>query len=128
MNYHPDDFMALTATVESEGGSILRDKCKGRKVVYALPEGSRTTMFTAGCGLHARFAVPYDPTQPIDIETYANIDREVDGRTEEVRVRTRIKNDGEAAKASFVPVCAVDDAMGAWPRYANLCPKSILNS
>lgn len=124
MNYHPDDFLALTATVEQEGGSILRDKCRGNKVVYTLPEGSKITEYTSGCDLHARLAVPYDPTLPVDFETYTNVER--DGQ--EVRIRTRIKNDGEAAKASFVPVCAVDDAVGAWPRYADICGKSILNS
>lgn len=122
MDYHPDDFIALVAGIENEGGAILPDKCEGEKVVYKLPDADRIVMQTANCNLYARLAVAYDPTVEVDLELYTEIDGE--------NVRTRIKHNGEDPQQNlnFVPVCAVDDAVGAWPRYAGLCPRSILHS
>lgn len=106
MIYSPDDFMALVAEIEHEGGYVQPDACTGDVVQYKL-DGKRKRVLTMHCGLHARVAIPYDPRQPVDIEL-ANGER--------------LQHPGEvpAQEANFVPVCAVDDAAGCWPRYEDL--------
>lgn len=117
MNYDPDDFILLVSTVESEGGYVQPDACEGRPLMYEL-DGKTRKVLTTHCNLHARMAVPYDPSEPIDLETYAELPRQ-GGKT---TVRNRIKHDGEPTKqnVNVVPVCAVDDAVGLWPRYQHL--------
>lgn len=125
MNYSPQDFMALVAQIEGEGGYIDAEPCTGKVINYKI-DGRTKHVSTAHCDMHTRVGVPYDSTEAVDLETYAEIVR--DGRKQ--RVRTRIKHPGEAShKMAAAAVCAVDDAVGLWPRYADLMgPGSILPS
>lgn len=120
MNYHPDDFLALVTQVEHEGGYVQPDPCNGQVLRYTKPEGGQIVETTTHCGLHARVAIPYDPTEPVDIRSETEITN-VETGVKTIR-RDWIKHDGEtpAQQANFVAVCAVDDAVGLWPRYDGL--------
>jgi hypothetical protein len=56
---------------------------------------------TASCGLHARMAIKYDPTEQVELGG--------------------VVHPGEKERPLAVaPVCAVDDAVGLWPRFADV--------
>lgn len=75
---------------------------------------------TTACGLHARMAIQYDPSEEIDFSTDTEVTvNAATGRKEERTVH--VAHPGEPERnLALAPVCAVDDAMGLWPRYANL--------
>lgn len=105
MEYHPDDFIALSEAVENEGGYIQPDPCQGTE--FKLPMRDHANKVrkkryrTVACGLHARMAIKYDPSEEVTIGN--------------------IVHPGEPPRGLAVaPVCAVDDAVGLWPRYANV--------
>lgn len=86
MNYHPDDFIALTEEVRAQGGADLPDVCTGREIAYKIGKVTRPVK-TTECGNQSMFAVSYQTN-----------DRVIPG-------------------PAFARVCAVDDAVGAWPRF-----------
>lgn len=123
MNYHPDDFLALTAHIEGEGGFVQADACEGTTFRIKLPAaGGQDKMIwkrltTTHCGMHARVGIAYDPTQPVKMELPV-----YDKRGKPTGDTITIDHPGEepAQATNFVLACAVDDAIGLWPRYAAL--------
>jgi hypothetical protein len=87
MNYSPEEFEALHAEIERQGGALLPDLCEQQTIVYEKPLYKRNKTekrATCGCGNLTMFVSEY----PFS------------------------KN-----KSHFVTSCAVCDSMGDWPRY-----------
>lgn len=124
MNYEGDEFLRLLVAVQDQGGALLPDKCE--KVWYRLkqptPEGMRTKdVDTTGCGNESRLALIYDPTAPVDVAPAAF--KRMDGKKVTFRGSKHPGEDGEIMRArggGIVTVCAVDDDVGRWPRFAKL--------
>lgn len=110
MNYHPDDFLALTDEVERQGGFIQPDPCMPTEFRRRFKDGTWKRDHTAGCGYQARFGVSYDPTDPVyfvSCDDHGN--------------RVVIDHPGEKVEGTaYIAVCAVDDDMGRWPRFQNV--------
>lgn len=100
MRYHPDDFYRLMEAVEEAGGMQIERRCEPTKIRLKAPnargEMKPKTFFTAGCQQNALFAVPYEVPQG--------------------RLGTKMQKAG----AGVAIVCAVDDDMGRWPRFAHV--------
>lgn len=110
MNYHPDDFLALTEEVERQGGYVQPDTCFPTQFRRRMPDGTWKRDHTTGCGLPARFGITYDPTEPVYFES-----RDDDGE------KVIIDHPGEKVEgAAYAAVCAVDDSMGRWPRFQHV--------
>lgn len=124
MHYHPDDFLSLVDEVEQQGGGLLQNKCKGRKLAYQNQSGNNMDIaVTAGCGKQARFAVHYlDRDTGLEMGDFDFPARDYLGNVKEDAGEVDFDFSGSKADESepqFAPVCAVDDAMGLWPRFAN---------
>lgn len=126
MQYHPDDFLALTSAIEDEGGVLHPEKCDGDVYRIKQPDSNGDMVWrhltTTHCGNRTRVGVPYWPEAPVDVTLEL---RDKDGR-EIAGEPIRIVHEGEAApraeraaegKTAFVTVCAKDDAVGLWPRF-----------
>lgn len=89
MEYKQDEFLNLMEAVDDQGGEHLDEMCKAK--VYSEFTGRHKvkTLTWAGCGQSAIFEVPYEP-----------------------------ENQSDAAELALVRVCAVEDSMGAWPRFS----------
>lgn len=109
MQYHPDDFLALSVAVEHEGGALHREACLGKTVRLKQPDDGRMVWKrhqTTHCDMSARMSLPYNPRNPVNI-TEGDV--------------TVVHHPGEDLPAAgSVTVCAVDDAVGLWPRYAGI--------
>jgi hypothetical protein len=111
MNYHPDDFVALSLAVEEEGGRCLAEPCVGEEFRLKQPAVGRKVwkrFRTANCGTSAKMSLPYDPSLYIRL-----MDDEDDGVT-------LVEHPGEKLSKREVIVCAVDDAVGLMPRFAGV--------
>ncbi len=103
MRYHPDDFLALMALAEDGGGQLLSERCQPYSFTLKQPstDGKDKPKYreftTTGCGQETRFVLPYDPV--------------ASKRFPAVAQRRR--------GAGFVTVCAKDDHLGSWPRFAS---------
>jgi hypothetical protein len=129
MNYSGMEFSRLVEEVEGQGGTHLDLLHERRKLVIpkqADVDGARasTDLKTCGCDDATLFSLPYERLtfggEP-DTDQQINI-----GKTE------RCYEDGVLKRKSIpahmaVPVdeedeslvvCAIDDAVGAWPRFA----------
>ena len=110
MNYHPDDFLALAERVQEEGGAVLDEPCTGRAFRIKKPVNGKMqwrNARTTHCDLTARMAITYDPTQHVRIRDDDDV--------------ILAEHPGEAGRPEpLAIVCAVDDAMGLWPRYAGV--------
>lgn len=96
--YSPDDFLVLMERIESDGGQHLPGVCRGSKYKLEVPthKGRRKEQFfTTGCLNESRFLVPYQAPE----------------------------GDEALAAQGMAVVCAVDDAVGLWPRFQNTTPK-----
>lgn len=97
----PEDiFIRLVEAVEEQGGELLPRTHYGEAITYLTDENGRkkrSEAQTAGCGLESVLAVPYD--------CY-----EIDKDGQEQGLPT-LKN---------AVVCAVDDAVHLWPRFAGV--------
>lgn len=78
------------------------------------PDGPKASkrMSTTGCHRRAKFVIPmlpeaYVDEKPLDVELFDFDDD---------KNPTKLMDDGLPA---LVKVCAVDDSMGLWPRYAD---------
>lgn len=92
MEYNPDEFVALSAEVERQGGALLPDKCLGQLLTYVIQE-RENKVYTCQCRNNTMFISTYEPT--IASEKKGSLDR----------------------GGGFVRACAVCDSMGKWPRY-----------
>jgi hypothetical protein len=116
VKYHPDDFLALSSAVLDDGGQMLEDSCEGTEFRLRFESGPMGRPIwkrykTAHCNQVARFDVPYDPTEAVVIE--------------DEETGAMVVNDAPAKPESVPPpkharVCAVDDAMGRWPRFKDV--------
>lgn len=130
----------MLGAIEDEGGTLLPDACKPTKYRLKVPDESTgkyvwKDFFTTGCGKETRFVVIYDVQQPVIIpyaDAMPTLDELPDGNKRrkflthkvrydsaepvtDVQVEERIKRG-----AGFATVCAVDDSIGRWPRFAKL--------
>src|SRR5690606_9535032 len=135
MNYHEDEFIALVDVIEREGGQLLPDKCKSHKIRYQKSPKTPTEYVdvdSTGCGNLSRFVVNYDPGEQVDLPDMSGLDCTVKNsnegirRVEIVQARPKVESSEGAVVdlqaqgkrgASLLAVCAVDDSIGAWPRY-----------
>lgn len=109
MQYHPDDFIALSDAVIEEGGRTLAEPCEGVEYKLKVPlVGKRVwkRFFTTRCDNSARMEIPYDPSLHIRLL-----------EEDELEPVTIVDHPGEHDKPKRAVVCAVDDAVGLWPRY-----------
>lgn len=98
MNYSPDEWDALTAEVERQGGALLPDECKGRYVSFPVKNSDRMTKAqTCGCGNDSMAVTIYEPHKN------ANVAKKMRSRG-----------------AGFARVCLVCDSVGAWPSFAHV--------
>lgn len=89
MQYTPDDFFRLATEIEEQGGAHLDEVCEDR---YFKLSGEKQKGVEIGyCNDSAIFEVPY-------------VGRDKNGRDMPVQP---------------VKICAVDDAVGRWPRFAH---------
>jgi hypothetical protein len=125
MNYHPDDFLNLIEAAEEQGGAHLSGEvCKPNSYRLNLPidperpRGPKRSerLTTTGCRRHAKFLVALLPDSHF-VETLS---------TEALRELIDIadfddNSHSQALLADGAPAlakaCAVDDAMGLWPRF-----------
>lgn len=137
MNYHEDEFIALIDVIEREGGQLLPDKCKSHKIRYQKSPKTPTDYVdvdSSGCGNLSRFVINYDPGEQVDLPDMSGLNGTIKNsnegirRVEVVQARPPVKSsevavdDLQAQKkrgAGLLAVCAVDDNVGAWPRYCN---------
>ena len=138
MNFHPDDFLSLIEEVEGQGGAHLAsESCKptsfrlNQPIDPDRPDGKMHSVVfkTTGCHRRAKFLVPRLPEayfmdgnhvdavitdvdrHGVRIEYPAN---EADFDFDDSENPMALAKDGEPLMAK---VCAVDDAMGLWPRF-----------
>lgn len=120
VNFHPDDFLSLIEEVEAQGGvHLTSEACTpptfrlNQPINPEDPNGPKRNIRIemTGCHRRAKFLVPLLP----DAYLYDRDElhtQEFDFNDQENPV-TRF-SDGAPALAK---VCAVDDAMGLWPRF-----------
>ena len=122
MNYNKDDFLNLIEEVENQGGVHLTQE-EHKPEVFRLdqpiderrPDGAKRTVRvqTSGCRRRALFLVPLLP------EAYFMDDEEAatspDFDFDDTKHPQATMSDG--ATPALAKVCAVDDAMGLWPRF-----------
>lgn len=138
MNYHPDDFLSLIEEAERQGGAHLREVCSPDSFRMNLPIDDENPtgpkhsvkMTSTGCRRAAKFLVPLLPDayfSQVDVTNnavYADYDddgnrvvRPVDDSDFDFNPEHEhqaLMGDGTPMLAK---VCAVDDAMGLWPRF-----------
>lgn len=118
MNYSPDNFLRLMDEAERQGGAHSSDVCKPQNYKLKMPVPGNPSKrkwrnyTTTGCGSEARFLIPYDPSKPVTVQ-HKGVTTE-DRPTESSRAAMNERGAGMAV------VCAVDDAMGLWPRFAHV--------
>lgn len=119
MNYHPDDFLFLIEEAEVQGGVHLSGEvCKPGVLRMNLPldennpQGPKINkkVLTTGCNRHGKFMIPLLPDYYIeDLASDPSLD------FDDVDNPNALMSDG--VTPALVKVCAVDDAMGLWPRF-----------
>lgn len=124
MQYHPDDFLQLLDEVERQGGGLLQNKCKGRKIAYPRSAGNNMDIaVTTGCGKQARFAVHYlDRDSALEMGDFDFPARDYLGHVKDDAGEVDFDFSGvkvDESEPQFAAVCAEDDAMGLWPRFAD---------
>ena len=89
MNYGQDQYFDLIDEVEDQGGELQEDLCSNTRYDFTGPKSKPVTI--AGCGNQSIFVVPYEGI---------------------------VRKDGEVEPGVYpLAVCAVDDDLGAWPRF-----------
>jgi len=119
MDYTTSDFLALIDEIERQGGELLEGRCQGRTIRQQAKPGIESYQaMTTGCRKQSRFEIKYlDDTELQGVFT----DREKFKLME--RPRRRIERPGGfhyEPEPQFVTVCAIDDAVGLWPRFQNV--------
>lgn len=122
MNYHPDDFLYLIEEVETQGGVHLTGEvCKPSLLRMNLPVDEENptgpkvnkSVGTTGCNRHAKFMIPLLPDSYIALNEELASDPAMDFNDDDNPLA--LMTDGETP--ALVKCCAVDDAMGLWPRF-----------
>lgn len=141
MNFHPDDFLSLIEEVEQQGGAHLSNEvCKPEVFRLDLPidddnpQGPKASkkLTTTSCRRRAKFLVPLLPDaylEQVDVLDKAGKVSFLDKEKDQRRLRSVAEADfdfshdhpHQARMGDGTPmlakVCAVDDAMGLWPRF-----------
>lgn len=131
ISYTQDEFLRLMTQIEEEGGHQAEDEhgypliCADRTFTFSGPHGKPLKLDY--CNHEAVFEVVYDPTQPVQMELPVyeldqNDELVLDGQGEPVVKRMEfIDHPGESGpRDASVRVCAVEDTLGWWPRYASV--------
>ncbi len=95
MNYSLDQFNAIVAEIEGQGGAILPESCEGDALIYKIPGSDNTVKArTCGCTGNTLMVAPYEPsTNPKESK--------------------KLLGKG----AGFIRACIVCDGVGLWPRF-----------
>jgi hypothetical protein len=141
VNYHPDDFISLIVEVEEQDGLRLGEECRPRSLRFENQppdlndfddKTPRVTKIvgSTGCKRQARFMVPLlsdeivERILPTDTKVADTTDVVGELNHRDIEFEDFDFNDMEHPNALTtggkpVPVtaCAVDDAMGLWPRF-----------
>lgn len=128
LTYDPDEFIRLTDEVERQGGASLPDPCIGEEYHLKITsiEGSKWRDFTTkGCGEYTRFVIPYDCGSAVDVpqaewsgEPGKRRMKRLDPSSVPAPPQTEVAKQ-IARGGRFVTVCASDDLVALWPRFAN---------
>lgn len=126
--YDPDEFIRLTDAVEAQGGASLPDACVGEEYHLKVPAvtGPEWRDYrTTHCSEFTRFVIPYDTGVAVEVPQ---------GKWSGVPGKRKLKSlankkveaapqkeiDAQILRgARFVTVCASDDLVALWPRFAN---------
>lgn len=112
MIYDPDDFVKVCNQVEAEGGTFPPEACEGKRIRYRIPRARGKhewrERWTSHCGMHAKLGIPYDPTMHVRL------------RDEDDDTLFIVDHEGEKGDPGVAIVCANDDCVGLWPRYAGV--------
>jgi hypothetical protein len=92
-----DIFIKLVEAVENEGGELLVETHHPDPHYYETPNGADVSIEGCGCGQDSLLRVAYDDHQPD---------------------RKGVEPSGGDVIARHIKVCAIDDRMDLWPRYA----------
>ncbi len=119
MNYHPDDFLALIEEAERQGGAHLNESCKpaawrmNLPIDFERPTGARRNerVESTGCLRRAKFLVSLLPDAYV---LHHGLEDDPGFDFNDVDNPRAVMSDGSPALAT---ACAVDDAMGLWPRF-----------
>jgi hypothetical protein len=136
MNYHPDDFQSLTEEVEQQGGAHLNEICRPHVIRMNVPvnpekpDGPKRSekVETSGCRRRAKFLVPFLPDEYfeeidlLDGASHGHYDDEGERHTRPAVAEDFDFESGTSALMEdgmpmLATICAVDDAMGLWPRF-----------
>lgn len=140
VNYHPDDWLSLIEEVEQQGGAHLSGEvCKPDQfrlnlpIDDANPSGPKASrkLQTTGCRRRSKFLVPLLPDEYVDeIDLTEGAGAIGEGEDFERRTWREPTEDDfnfagdfehQALMGDDTPIpakaCAVDDAMGLWPRF-----------
>lgn len=105
MQFHPDDFIALSNAVIADGGVCLVEPCGPKPFKLKQPNAAGKnewkTLNRTYCGQSALMEIPYDPKAHI-------------------RLVGVVDHLGESGSVRKLRVCAVDDCVGLWPRYKDV--------
>jgi hypothetical protein len=132
------DFLRLIDAVEEDGGKHLDESCTGTLVEFKEKDGKVVRDLTMGCNQDTLFEVPYDPSEMAAVpEPIMEPDDNrspyigLDGEERQPRRSRKDDNDNPLVEIvmrkgrdsggipSSVKVCALDDNVGMWPRYAH---------
>jgi hypothetical protein len=120
VNYHPDDFINLVEEVEAQGGAHLASEThrpRHFRINQPLdpdnPTGPKHSVKlpTSGCKRRANFLVALLPEAYFTEDSLTSPDFDFD----DSKHPRAMMDDGETP--ALAKVCAVDDAMGLWPRF-----------
>lgn len=142
-----DDFIRLIDAVEAQNGEYVDDTCHADEIIYDDPKTKgKIVAMTSGCEKPTVFEIPYDPTEEVavpepilepdpDRSEWPGPDGEMrqtrrskkveleDGSKQvlwEVVVREGEDIDPSTMGRPKVTVCAQDDNVGMWPRFAGV--------
>lgn len=149
MKYAQEDFIRLMGEIEEQGGEHVDETCMWDEIEFEMPDGTTKRVKSSGCEKDVLFDVPYDPTTTVLVpEPVLEVDDERSGWTdssgnEHPTHKTKLIQDpahpddpsrqvplieyveresevlGGADLVLPVRVCAVEDNVGMWPRFAH---------
>lgn len=130
-HYTHTDAARLIDEVERQGGQFLAETCMSHEIDGLVCKAAPKPPLSTGCEEEALFLVPYDPSATVRVPTPVlepdDHPDAPDGRQrracdeEGVELWTMEPDEGTPTNVlSAVKVCANDDLMRAWPRFAGV--------
>jgi hypothetical protein len=143
MKYSNEDFIRLMTEIEDQGGEHLDEICGGQEYTFQVKKGDKIeerTAFQPGCESEALFNVKYDAYESVVVpEPILEPDptrngqskrqktrpdpNDPTGKSREGLTRTTLRHGPSLQgrdRFHTVRVCANDDNVGAWPRFAHV--------